>query len=192
MEGRDGDGFAVVPLPRAERVTDLSDRPAPLVSPPAAEGRPPVSSTPPSVLDAAAIMRILPHRPPFLFVDRVEITVPGRSAVGWKAVSANEPYFVGHFPGHPVLPGVLILEAMAQVGGVVLLSLPEFAGRLAYFGGIEQARFRRQVVPGDTLRLEVELTRRLGRVGRARAVATVTGERAAEAVLSFAVAAVAD
>ena len=143
----------------------------------------------PTVLDAAAIMQVLPHRPPFLLVDRVQITDPGRAAVGWKAVGANEPYLAGHFPGRPVMPGVLILEAMAQVGGVALLSVPEFRGQLALLGGVEHARFRRVVVPGDTLRLEVEVTRRVGRVGKARGIATVEGARAAEAELTFAVAA---
>jgi 3-hydroxyacyl-[acyl-carrier-protein] dehydratase len=143
----------------------------------------------PTELDAAAIMQVLPHRPPFLFVDRVAITAPGRSAKGWKAVGGNEPYLAGHFPGRPVFPGVLILEAMAQVGGVALLSLPEFQGRLALLGGVEQARFRRPVGVGDTLCLEVEVTRRLGRVGKAHGVASVQGERVAEADLTFAVAA---
>jgi 3-hydroxyacyl-[acyl-carrier-protein] dehydratase len=139
------------------------------------------------VLDAQAILAILPHRPPFLFVDRAEIREPGRSAVGWKAVGANEPYLAGHFPGRPILPGVLVLEAMAQVGAVALLSLPAFAGRLALFAGIDKARFRRPVVPGDTLRLEVEVTRRVGRTGKAHGLAWVGEDRVAEADLGFSV-----
>ena len=132
------------------------------------------------------ILAVLPHRPPFLFVDHVEIVAPGKAAVGWKTVRPDEWYLSGHFPGRPIMPGVLILEAMAQVGGLALLSLPEFAGRLALFGGVERARFRRLVVPGDTLRMEVEILRRLGHTGKAHASATVDGERAAESDLTFA------
>ena len=134
------------------------------------------------------LLRILPHRPPFLFVDRIESCEPGRRAVGIKCVAANEPFFAGHFPGRPVMPGVLILEALAQVGAVALLSLPEFAWRVAFFGGVDDVRFRRVVVPGDVLRLEVEITRRIGRLGKGRGLATVDGQRAAEGELSFAVA----
>jgi 3-hydroxyacyl-[acyl-carrier-protein] dehydratase len=134
------------------------------------------------------VLAVLPHRPPFLFVDRIEECVPGEHAVGIKCVSGNEPFFAGHFPGRPVMPGVLILEALAQVGAVALLSLPEFAGRIALFGGVDRVRFRRVVVPGDVLRLEVRITRRLGPAGKGHGVATVAGERAAEGDLTFAVA----
>lgn len=135
------------------------------------------------------VLRILPHRPPFLFVDRIESHEPGRRAVGIKCVSANEPFFAGHFPGHPIMPGVLLLEALAQVGAVAILTLPEFAGRLALFGGVDDVRFRRPVVPGDVVRLEVEIVRRRGRAGTGHGVATVAGGRAVEADLTFVVAA---
>ncbi len=138
-------------------------------------------------MSAQEILRLLPHRPPFLFVDRLESCEPGRRAVGIKCVATNEPFFQGHFPGRPIFPGVLLLEALAQVGAVALLSLPEYAGRIAYFGGVDRVRFRRLVVPGDVLRLEVEIVRRHGRLGKGRGVATVDGARAAEADLTFAV-----
>ena len=135
------------------------------------------------------ILRILPHRPPFLFVDRILGCEPGVRAVGIKCVAHNEPFFTGHFPGRPIMPGVLIIEALAQVGAIALLSLPDFAGRIALFGGVDDVRFRRPVVPGDVLRLELEITRRVGRLGKGRGLATVDGERAAEAELTFAIAA---
>lgn len=138
------------------------------------------------MLQASEIMEILPHRYPFLLVDRILELEPGVRAVGIKNVTANEPQFQGHWPGNPVMPGVLILEAMAQVGGVLLLSLVEDTDRLALFGGVDKARFRRQVVPGDQLRFEVELIRRKGTIGKVRGVATVDGEVAAEAELTFA------
>ncbi len=134
------------------------------------------------------ILRILPHRPPFLFVDRILECQPGVRALGLKCVAHNEPFFAGHFPGKPIMPGVLIIEALAQVGAIALLSLPEFAGRIAFFGGVDDVRFRRPVVPGDTLQLEVQITRRVSRLGKGRGVATVNGERAAEGELTFAIA----
>jgi len=140
------------------------------------------------MLQAKQIMDIIPHRYPFLLVDRVIELEPGRRAVGIKNVTANEPQFTGHWPGNPVMPAVLILEAMAQVGGIALLSQPENEGMLALFGGVDGARFRRQVLPGDQLRIEVEIVRSRGRIGKARGVATVDGEVAAEAELLFAVA----
>ena len=136
-------------------------------------------------LEAADIMRIIPHRYPFLLIDRVVELVPGERVVALKAVSANEPQFTGHFPGRPIMPGVLMVEALAQTGAVAVLSLPEHRGKLALFAGIDDCRFRRMVLPGDTLRLEITLEK-LGRAfGRGRAVATVDGEVAVEATLSF-------
>ncbi len=137
---------------------------------------------------AEQLQGVLPHRPPFLFVDRILSCEPGVRAVGVKCVAANEPFFAGHFPGRPIMPGVLIIEALAQVGAVALLSLPEFRGRVALFGGVDDVRFRHPVVPGDVLRLEVEITRRMRRLGKGRGVATVDGQRACEGELTFAVA----
>ncbi len=140
------------------------------------------------MLQAKEIMDILPHRYPFLLVDRMIELEPGKRGVGIKNVTANEPQFTGHWPGNPMMPGVLILEAMAQVGGILLLSLEANRGMLALFGGLNDVRFRRAVLPGDTLRIEVELTRSKGRIGKAQAVATVDGEVAAEAEILFALA----
>ncbi len=140
------------------------------------------------MLQNREILRILPHRYPFLLVDRILELEPGVRAVGIKNVTANEPQFTGHWPGNPVMPGVLILEAMAQVGGVLLLTDAEDNDRLALFGGVDKARFRRQVVPGDQLRLEVELVRQRGSVGKIQAVATVDDEVVADAMLTFALA----
>ncbi len=137
-------------------------------------------------IDAEGIQRILPHRYPFLLVDRVIELVPLHRAVGIKQVTINEPFFQGHFPGYPVMPGVLIVEAMAQVGGVAVLSSEDYHIKLALFAGIDGVRFRRQVIPGDVLRMEVEISRLKGRVGRGKGIATVNGERACEAELMFA------
>lgn len=132
-------------------------------------------------LNIKDIMEILPHRYPFLLVDKIVQLEPGKKAVGYKNVTMNEYFFQGHFPGEPVMPGVLIVEALAQTGAVAVLSLDEFKGKIAYFAGINKARFRRKVVPGDTLKLEVELIKLRGSAGIANAVATVNGEKAAEA-----------
>src|SRR5690554_645731 len=110
-------------------------------------------------LDINEIMERIPHRYPFLLVDRVTELIPGKSAKGYKNVTINEPFFQGHFPGRPIMPGVLILEALAQLGAVILLGSEENKGRLALFTGIDKVRFRRQVVPGDQLQLEAELIR---------------------------------
>ncbi len=139
------------------------------------------------MLDTKQIMEILPHRAPFLLVDRIEELEPAKRAVGRKAVTYNEPFFAGHFPEEPVMPGVLIIEALAQVGAVALLSHEDYRGKLAFFGGISKARFRRKVVPGDVLRLEVELIKLKGPVGVGKATATVDGEVCAEGELTFAV-----
>lgn len=140
-----------------------------------------------SIYTTQEIMDIIPHRYPFLLLDTIEELEPGERAVGRKCVSANEPFFQGHFPGNPVMPGALILEALAQVGAVAVLSKPEFKGKTAYFAGIDKARFRRKVVPGDVLRLETVIVRAKGPIGVGRAVATVDGETAAEAELTFAI-----
>ena len=139
----------------------------------------------PLALDIQAILEVLPHRQPLLLVDRILQLEPGKRAVGLKNVSANEPHFVGHFPGQPLMPGVLILEAMAQVGALLMLHTPEHRGKLALFAGVDSCRFRRRVVPGDQLRLEVTVTRLRGNFGKEVAVATVDGEAAAEAELLF-------
>lgn len=123
-------------------------------------------------LSTKEIMEIIPHRSPFLLVDQIEQLEPGVRAVGKKCVSYNEPYFSGHFPEEPVMPGALIIEALAQVGAVICLSLEENRGKTAYFGGINRARFRHKVVPGDVLTLEVELTKIKGPIGVAVAKAT--------------------
>lgn len=145
----------------------------------------PDPALPPLPWEAADIMTILPHRYPFLLIDRVVEIEPGQRVVAIKNVTANEPQFTGHFPDRPIMPGVLLVESLAQAGAVAVLSYPENRGKLVLFAGIDECRFRRVVVPGDTLRLEITVEK-LGRVsGRARAVATVDGEVAVEALLSF-------
>jgi 3-hydroxyacyl-[acyl-carrier-protein] dehydratase len=136
-------------------------------------------------LEAADIMRVLPHRYPFLLVDRVVELEPGRRAVGIKQVTANEPQFTGHFPGRPIMPGVLMVEALAQTAGIAVLTLDAYRGKLGLFAGIDECRFKRMVVPGDTLRLEVTVEKLRGMFGRVRAVASVGDEVAVEAVLSI-------
>lgn len=136
-------------------------------------------------IEAAEIMRIIPHRYPFLLVDRIVELEPGKRVVALKNVTANEPQFTGHFPERPIMPGVLMVEAMAQAGAVAVLTLPDYRGKLALFAGIDECRFRRTVVPGDTLRMEITMEKLRGMFGRAKAVASVDGEVAAEATLSF-------
>lgn len=138
------------------------------------------------MLDIKQIQEIIPHRYPFLLVDRIIELESGVRAVGIKNVTMNEPFFAGHFPDYPVMPGVLIIEALAQVGAVAVLSMPENKGRIALFAGIDNLRIRHQVVPGDTLRLELEVTRLKGRIGKGKAVATVDGKVAVEGELMFA------
>ena len=140
-----------------------------------------------SVYTTKELLEILPHRQPMLVIDTLEELEPGKRAVGKKCVSYNEPYFAGHFPGEPVMPGVLIVEALAQVGAAVMLSCPEFKGKLVYFGGIEHCRFRKKVVPGDVLMLEVEMIRQKGPLGVGKATATVDGKTAVTAELTFAI-----
>jgi len=131
------------------------------------------------------IMNIIPHRPPFLLIDRVLEIESGKRAVAIKNVTMTENFFVGHFPQEPVMPGVLIIEALAQTGAVALLSMPEYAGKIAYFGAIDNAKFRRKVVPGDTLRLEVEFIKLKKSAGIGRGIAFVGDAKAAEAELTF-------
>ena len=138
-------------------------------------------------LNIEQIQEIIPHRPPFLLVDKIVDYVPGEWAKGIKAVTVNEPFFVGHFPQYKVMPGVLIIEALAQVGAVAILSLPENKGKLAFFGGIKNTRFKKQVRPGDVLELSCELIERRGPVGFGKAVAKVDGKVAAQGELTFAV-----
>lgn len=140
---------------------------------------------PPRTLTAVEIETILPHRYPFALVDKILDYTPGQWARSIKCVSRDESFFQGHFPQHPVMPGVLILEALAQTGAVAALSLPENRGKLALFGGIKNARFRRQILPGDVLTLECELTEQHGPVGIGKATAWVDGERAVNAELMF-------
>ena len=137
-------------------------------------------------LGSAEIRDLIPHRYPLLLVDRIEEIEPGVRAVGLKNVTQNEPFLQGHFPDYPVMPGVLIIEAMAQVGAVGVMAGGEHRDRLALFAGIDGVRFRRQVLPGDVLRMEVEITRLKGTVGRGTGRATVDGERVCEAELIFA------
>ncbi|MCX8053569.1 MAG: 3-hydroxyacyl-ACP dehydratase FabZ [Armatimonadetes bacterium] len=138
------------------------------------------------MLDIEQIRDVLPHRYPFLLVDRILELEPGIRARGYKNVTVNEEFFEGHFPGHAVMPGVLVCEAMAQVGGVLLLSMTGNEGKLAYFGGMDRVRFRKPVVPGDTLVTEVELVATKGNIGKVKAVAKVNDEIAAEGEFIFA------
>ena len=140
-----------------------------------------------AVYTAKEIMEIIPHRNPFLLIDTIEELEEGVRAVGKKCVSMNEPYFAGHFPGNPVMPGVLIIEALAQVGAVALLGLPEWKGKTAYFAGIDRAKFKQKVIPGDVLMLETQITNIKGPFGMGKAVATVNGKVAASAELTFVV-----
>ena len=164
---------------------NLTDSPTPTVT---EQPESMVATTPKAILTVEEIHKLLPHRYPFSFVDRIVEYVPGVRAVGIKNVTVNEPYFQGHFPGRPIMPGVLIVEAMAQVGGVVLTQMPEAEGEggLFLFAGIDKVRFRRQVVPGDQLVMTVELLYiKRRRFGKMQARAEVDGQLATEGELMF-------
>lgn len=137
-------------------------------------------------IDAQELLRTLPHRYPFLLVDKILELEPGQRAVGLKNVTLNEQFFVGHFPGHPIMPGVLLIEMMAQVGGVMLLKTEAHTGKLAYLAGVEKARFRKPVLPGDTLVTEITLLRLRASVGWVKAETKVDGKLVCDAELSFA------
>ncbi len=138
------------------------------------------------LLDQEQIKAIIPHRDPFLLIDTVEEMEIGKRVVATKYISPDSFWFEGHFPDYPVTPGVLIVEMLAQAGAVCVLSMPENKGKIAFFGGIDKAKFRRQVRPGDTLRLEVEMLKIRGSFGVGKATATVDGERACSAEITFA------
>ena len=139
------------------------------------------------MLSAQEIMQIIPHRYPFLLIDRIIELEPGVRAVAEKQVTINEPFFQGHFPNYPIMPGVLIVEAMAQAGGVAALSLEELKGKFVIFAGIDKVRFKKPVVPGDTLRLETRLDKMRRNIGRGTGIATVNGALVCEAELLFAI-----
>lgn len=139
------------------------------------------------MLDKEGIEKIIPQRDPFLMIDEVEEYIPGESAIAYKHVKETEWYFKGHFPGNPIMPGVLITESLAQAGAIAILSMEENKGKNALFGGIDKMKFKRMVVPGDTLKLEVKIIKRKGPIGVGEALATVDGKVAAKGELTFAV-----
>lgn len=140
-----------------------------------------------ALLNTKQIMEIIPHRQPFLLIDTIEELEAGKRAVGKKCVSFNEPYFAGHFPNEPVMPGVLIIEAMAQAGAVAILSKPGQEGKTAYFAGIQNAKFKKKVKPGDVLTLELEIIKDKGPIGVGKGTAKVDGALVASAELTFAI-----
>ncbi|MBU5465293.1 3-hydroxyacyl-ACP dehydratase FabZ [Virgibacillus sp. MSJ-26] len=139
------------------------------------------------MMDTQEIKDIIPHRYPFLLVDKVLEVEEEKRVVGLKNVTANEPFFQGHFPDYPVMPGVLIVEALAQVGAIAVLGMEKNKGKIGFLAGIDKCRFKRQVKPGDQLKLEVEITRIKGPIGKGKGVATVDGEVACEAEIMFAI-----
>lgn len=140
-----------------------------------------------TIFDYNEIKEIIPHRQPFLLIDRVVEYEAGERCVAIKQVSGNEPFFQGHFPDYAVMPGVLITEALAQTGAVAILNSEENKGKLALFAGIDKCRFKKQVTPGDTLKLEVEITKMRGPIGKGNAKATVNGQLACSCELTFAI-----
>ena len=140
-----------------------------------------------SLLNASQIMEIIPHRQPFMLLDTIEEMEPGKRVYARKCVSFNEPYFAGHFPGEPVMPGVLIVEAMAQAGAVAMLSQPQMKGKTAYFAGINSAKFKQKVTPGNVLDLKVEIVKVKGPIGIGQGTAYVDGKLAASAEIMFAI-----
>ena len=139
------------------------------------------------MLDVTEIMKIIPQRAPFLMIDKVEDLKVGEACIAYKNVCINEPFFAGHFPGNPIMPGVLIVEALAQTGAVAILSKEENKGKNALFGGIDKLRFKRKVIPGDVLKLEVKIIKQKGPIGVGEAVASVNGELTAKGELTFAI-----
>ena len=139
------------------------------------------------MLNKEEIKGIIPQREPFLMIDEVEEYTPGESAIAYKNVSEDEYYFKGHFPGNPIMPGVLIVESLAQTGAVAILSMEENKGKNALFGGIDKLRFKKQVVPGDRLKLEVKIIKKKGPIGIGSAIATVDGKVAVKGELTFAI-----
>lgn len=139
------------------------------------------------MLDIKQIQEIIPHRYPFLLIDAIDELEAGKRAVGRKNVTMNENFFQGHFPQQPVMPGVLIIEALAQTGAVALLSMEEYKGKIAYFAAVDKAKFRANVVPGDTLKLEVEIIKMKGTIGIGKAIAYVKDKKVTEAELTFAI-----
>jgi len=139
------------------------------------------------MLDVQNIKEIIPHRYPFLLVDKVTEIEEGKRVVGLKNVSANEPFFAGHFPEYPVMPGVLILEALAQVGAIAVLGMEENQGKIGFLAGVDKCRFKKEVKPGDQLQLEVEIIRMKGPIGKGKGIAKVDGKVACEAEITFAI-----
>lgn len=138
-------------------------------------------------MDIQEIKETIPHRYPFLLVDKVIDIEEGKRVTGFKNVTINEPFFQGHFPDYPVMPGVLILESLAQIGAIAVLGMEENKGKIGFLAGVDKCRFKRQVKPGDQLKLEVEITRMKGPIGKGKALATVEGETACEAEIMFAI-----
>ncbi|HBQ85512.1 MAG TPA: 3-hydroxyacyl-[acyl-carrier-protein] dehydratase FabZ [Syntrophomonas sp.] len=141
------------------------------------------------MMDIHEIMKILPHRYPFLMIDRITELVPGHKAVGIKNLSCNEPYFPGHFPGQPVMPGVLMIEAMAQVGACAVLSEPQYKGYIAYLAGVDRVRFKRQAIPGDVLEITTELIAMKNNIGKGKGRITVNGDLVCQSEFLFALSA---